>query len=128
MNQKVTKARQSLVAVIILAAFTGFASCEKYKIMPYPFDPAKQWSFKTDIQPIFNANCNTSSCHGGARQPDLSEARSFNSLTTGRYIQAPYETSALYLKMNGSHPTSSFSDSNDKLKILNWITQGAMNN
>ena len=126
MNQKVKKVRQSLVAVIILAAFTGFTSCEKYKILPFPFDPATPWSFKADIQPIFNANCVL--CHGGARQPNLSEGKSYNSLTTGGYINAPYGTSRLYLQMNKSHPTSSFSDSNDKLKILNWVTQGAKNN
>jgi mono/diheme cytochrome c family protein len=126
MNQKVKKVRQSLAAVIMLVAVAGFTSCEKFGILPIPFGPAATLSFKDDIQPIFNANCIT--CHGGARQPVLSEGKSFNSLTTGGFIKSPYETSRLYLQMNNQHPTSSFSVSIDRLKIQAWVTHGAKNN
>jgi hypothetical protein len=127
MNQKVKNLRRSLVVVIILAATAGFTSCEKYKILPTPFDPNATWSLKADIQPIFNSTCALASCHGGARSPDLSEGKAYNSLTKGGYVKAPYETSRLYLQMETGHPSSSLSDVNRK-KILYWTTQGAQNN
>lgn len=127
MNQKVRKVRQSLVAVIILAAAAGLSSCEKFNILPQPFDPSATWSFKTDIQPIFNANCALASCHGGARSPNLSAGKSYNSLTIGGYVNAPAESSRLYIQMNKADHLPR-STENEKLKVLNWISQGAKNN
>jgi hypothetical protein len=128
MNPKVKNLSRSLVAFIILAGAIGFSSCEKYKILPTPFDPAATWSLSTDIQPVFNASCATASCHGGARSPDLSSGKSYNSLSKGGFVKSPYETSRLYMQMNNSHPSSSFSSTNDKLKIQAWVIQGAKNN
>ena len=125
MNLKIRKVLQSLVTVLILAAVAGSTSCEKVKILPFPFDPTVTWSLKTDIQPIFSSICIT--CHGGARSPDLREGKSFNSLTKGGYVNPPYETSRLYLQMKSGHPSSSLSDLN-RNKILYWVTQGAQNN
>lgn len=127
MNQKVKKLRQSLVAVIILAAVAGFTSCEKYKILPQPVDPNAIWSFKTDIQPIFNEKC--VKCHGsgGSNPLILSEGKSYDALIKGGYVTAPAETSKLYSEMTGSSHDSRSSDS-EKLKVLYWIEQGAKNN
>jgi hypothetical protein len=127
MNQKVKKLIESLVAVIFLSAVAGFTSCEKFNILPQPFDPSASWSLKSDIQPIFNSTCALASCHGGARSPNLSEGKSYNSLSKGGYINPPYETSRLYLQMQSGHPNTSLSDVNRK-KILYWVTQGAQNN
>jgi hypothetical protein len=128
MNPKIKELRQSLVAVIILAAIAGFTSCEKVSIKPEPFNASNPWSFKTDIQPIFNNICATASCHGAAKSPNLSAGKAYNSLTKGGYVNAPYATSRLYLQMDNLHPTSSFSATNDRLKIQNWVLQGAKNN
>lgn len=126
MNQKVKKLRQILVVVIILASVGGITSCEKYKILPFPFDPSATWSFKNDIQPIFiNDNC--TNCHNGTRSPDLREGNSYNSLTTRGYVNAPGETSRLYVRMNSSDHISRSSET-DRLKVLNWINQGAKDN
>ncbi|MBA4322701.1 MAG: hypothetical protein C0408_07780 [Odoribacter sp.] len=124
MNQKVKKLRRSLVAVIILAAVAGFTSCEKFNIPPVVFDPLAIWHFQADIQPIFNANC--VSCHGGTRSPDLRDGKSYTALKTV-YVAAPAESSRLYLKMTGSTHIS-HSTEIEKLKVLNWIKQGALNN
>ena len=125
MNLKVKKLRQYLVAVIILAAVAGLTSCEKYKILPQPFDPTAIWSLKTDIQPIFSSICIT--CHGVARSPDLRDGKSYNSLTKGGFVNPPYETSKLYLQMESGHPSSILSDV-DRKKIQYWTLQGAKNN
>ena len=126
MNQKVMKLRQILIAVIILAAVAGFVSCEKYQILPFPFDPTATWSFKNDIQPIFiNDKC--IDCHNGTRSPDLRAGNSYNSLTNGGFVNAPGQTSILYLQMNKSDHISRSSET-DRLKVLNWINQGAKNN
>lgn len=124
MNPKVKKVRQSLVAMIILATVIGFASCEKVGILPIPFDPLATWHFQADIQPIFTANC--IDCHNGTRSPDLRNGKSYNALK-GVYLNLPAENSRLYLKMTSSSHSPKTTD-NEKLKVLNWIKQGALNN
>jgi hypothetical protein len=125
MNQKAKKVKQSLVAVILLAAFTGFTSCEKYSFLPPAVNPNETWHFQGDIQPIFSAKCVT--CHGGVTSPNLTDGKSYNALTKGGYVNAPAETSRLYVKMNSSEhmPRSTQAD---RLKVLYWIEQGALNN
>jgi hypothetical protein len=124
MNQKVKKLRLSLVAVIILAAAAGFTSCEKFNIPPVVFDPTATWHFQADIQPIFNASC--VSCHGGAKSPDLRDGKSY-SILKAAYVTAPAENSRLFLKINSSSHTAKTTEI-EKLKILNWIKQGALDN
>jgi hypothetical protein len=125
MNQKLNRIRQILVAFILLAAVSGITSCEKYSYTPPAVDPNTTWHFQTDIQPIFNANCVT--CHGGTKSPDLRDGKSYLALTKGGYVNAPAESSKLYSKMSGSDH-SARSTETDKLKVLYWITQGALNN
>jgi hypothetical protein len=125
MNQKVKKVRQSLVAVIFLAAVAGFTSCEKYSFTAPPVDPNQVWSFKTDIQPIFNANCIT--CHAGSQSPDLRSDKSYNALKKGGYVNQPGESSRLYVQLNSaSHLPKTIQS--ERSKILYWINQGALNN
>jgi mono/diheme cytochrome c family protein len=114
-----------LPAIFFVAAFWGLMSCEDFKITQPVVDPSATWSLQTDIQPIFNNNCVP--CHGSGKSPDLREGKSFQSLTSGGYVTLPAETSRLYSTMNGSdhYPRSTASE---KLKVLYWITQGALNN
>ena len=116
MNQKVMKQRLSLVVVILLVAAAGFTSCEKFDVKPIPFDATATWHFQADVQPIFNANCIT--CHNGSRSPDLRDGKSYSALSKG-YITAPAETSRLYVPRTSD---------TQKLIILNWLKQGALNN
>lgn len=127
MTPKVKKIREILVAFSLMTALAAFTSCEKYEILPTPFDPTHIWSFKNDIQPILSSTCALASCHGGVQSPNMSEGKAYNSLTNGGYVKPPYETSKLYLQMMSGHPNSSLSDLNRK-KILYWTTQGAQNN
>lgn len=125
MNQKLNKTRQLLVAFILLAAFSGFTSCEKFQYAPPAVDQNKVWHLSTDIQPIFNAHCIT--CHSPNNLPDLHEGKSWKSLTTGGFVNLPAATSRLHLQMTSSSHTSRSSDA-EKLMVLYWIQQGALNN
>jgi hypothetical protein len=125
MNQKLNRIRQILVALVLIAAVEGFSSCEKYSYTPPAVDPAATWHFQTDIQPIFTANCIT--CHGGLQSPNLSDGKSYLALTKGGYVNVPAESSKLYSQMTSSSHTARSTDA-DKLKVLYWITQGALNN
>ncbi len=125
MNQKSRRIRHILGLLIVMATMAGISSCEKYSYEPPAVDPNTTWHFKTDIQPIFNANCTT--CHGGTQTPDLRDGKSYLALTKGNFVSKPAEGSRLYKQMlSSSHVARS--SAVDKLKVLYWITQGALNN
>lgn len=125
MNQKFNRIKQILVVLVLIAAVEGLTSCEKYSFLPRPVDASTTWHFQADIQPIFNSNCIT--CHGGAQAPDLRDGKSFAALTKARLITPPGETSGLYVQLNSSSHASR-TTSSEKLKVLYWINQGALNN
>jgi hypothetical protein len=125
MNQKLNRIRHILGLFILAAMIGGISSCEKYSFEPPAVDPNTTWHFKTDIQPIFTSNC--TGCHGGTQSPDLRDGKSFPALTKGSYVTTPAADSRLYKKMvSSSHEARS--SATDKLKVLYWITQGALNN
>ncbi len=125
MNHKLKRIRQIFVALVLIAA-AGFSSCEKYSYSPASVDPTATWHFKTDIQPIFNTNCVT--CHGSIRSPDLREGKSYLALTKGGFVTLPGLTSKLYHQISSSSDHIPRTTDTEKLKILYWINQGAINN
>ena len=126
MNQKLNRMRQILVALVLIVAVEGFSSCEKYSFSPPAADLNKIWHFQADIQPIFNSDCVT--CHGANRSPDLREGKSYQALTKGKFITPPGETSKLYHQMSTNSEHIPRSTDVEKLKVLSWINQGALNN
>jgi len=127
MNQKLKRIRRIFVALILIAAVVGFTSCEKYSFSPPAVDQNKTWHFQTDIQPIFNSNCVT--CHNGTKQfPDLRDGKSYLALTKGGFVTLPGETSKLYHQMSTNTDHIPRSTDTEKLKVLSWINQGALNN
>ena len=125
MNEKLGKIRHILLALILLGAVSVFSSCEKYTFTPPSVDPEYPWSFQEDIQPIFNSSC--VSCHGGVTDPDLRPAESYRDLTRAGQITPPGETARLYTKMNAPDHISRSTET-ERLKVLYWIDQGALNN
>jgi hypothetical protein len=111
----------------IINRIAGISSCVKYSYPERPVDPNATWHLGADIQPIFNSNCNSASCHGGAQAPDLREGNSFLALSKGGFVKTPGESSRLYLHMSSVSHLSRSSGS-DKLKVLYWVNQGALNN
>jgi hypothetical protein len=125
MNKRLNLLKHLLAVLVIMAAIGGLSSCEKYTWTPEVINPVDTVHFQADIQPIFNANC--TSCHGAIRRPDLRDGKSYESLTSGGYVDQPGETSELYTKMISSDHASRSNDA-DKQKVLVWINQGALNN
>jgi hypothetical protein len=126
MNQKLKRTRQILVVLILIAAVEGFSSCEKYAYTIPKVNPDIPVSFKTDIQPIFDAKCIT--CHNGAQFPDLRTGKSYNALSKAGFITPPGETSTLYIQITTESAHIPRTSATEKDLILNWINQGALNN
>ena len=127
MNQKLKRIRQIFIALILIAAVEGLSSCEKYSFSPPAVDPNQTWHFQADIQPIFNGICIT--CHNGKTQfPDLRSGKSYAALKSGGYITPPGETSILYHQMTTNSAHIPRSTDLQKLEVLYWINQGALNN
>ena len=123
MNQRFKRIRKVIAVFVLIVTAAGFFSCEKYSIIIETADPVVPVLFKTEVQPIFNANCIT--CHGGAISPDLRDC--YNTLKNGGFVNKPGITSRLYVQMTSSSHESR-STAVDKSKVLNWINQGALNN
>ena len=121
----IKKPREIRFIMVLLVTFCGFISCEKYTYNPPTVDETKIWSLQDEIQPIFNSNC--VSCHRGTIPPDLREGKSYNSLTSGGYVNLPAESSKLYTKITSSGHLAR-STEEEKLMVLYWITQGAKDN
>jgi hypothetical protein len=126
MDQKLNILGKLLVAVLLIAAIAGLSSCEKYSWIPEKIDPVIPVYFQAEIQPIFNANC--ISCHTAIRNPDLRDGKSYESLTSGGFVNQPGESSELYLHMTTSSTHIPRSSDTEKNLVLNWINQGALNN
>lgn len=115
----------SLPALIIFAGVVLFSSCEKYAYETEVINPVDTVHFQAQIQPIFNGIC--INCHTGGRNPDLRNGYSYNSLTTGGFVNLPAETSRLYRQITSSSHDS-YTLPAEKQLILIWIQQGALNN
>lgn len=126
MNRNLKNIKQMIAAFILMAAAAGFSSCEKYSYTEPPVDPNAVWHLQADVQPIFNSNCIT--CHGGTLSPDLRSGKSFLALTKGGFVKKPGETSILYHQITTNSDHIPRTSPNEKLKILYWINQGALNN
>jgi hypothetical protein len=126
MNRKLKRIRQIFIVLILITAVEGFSSCEKYSYTERPVDPNTIWHFQTDIQPIFNGIC--INCHNGVQKPDLRSGKSYQTLTSGGFVKAPGETSILYIQITTNADHIPRTTSAEKLKILYWINQGALDN
>ena len=114
--------RRLILPVTCILVLSLFA-CEKY-IIPTPDIPV-DISFSTQIQPIFDANC--VGCHSGGMDPDLRPGESYDALIDGGYVNTDDpESSELYTKLRGTHDSRATEE--EKLTILQWITEGALNN
>ena len=125
MEYKISLKNPRIIVFALLAGIILVASCEKYSFRVETVDPVDSVHFSTVIQPLLDDKC--SGCHRGSRDPDLRSAYSYESLTTGGYVNLPADKSKLYTKViSSSH--ASFTLPEEKLRILYWISQGAKNN
>lgn len=108
-------------------------SCKKGTSEPVCTTPSTV-SFSKDIQPIFNANCNTSGCHIGTKPAgnlNLESSQAYKNLLDSKsgYIDTlKPENSILYTSMTSKTNPMPPSGKLDACKIelvLKWIQQGA---
>ena len=123
-------------ALLIVSLLLVFVACKKGTTKVMCNTPSIV-SFKNDIQPIFNANCNTSGCHSGnkaAGNLKLESANVYAILLDSKsgYIDTLHpENSILYVSMTSKTnpmPPSGKLDECVTGLILKWIQQGAKNN
>lgn len=116
----------------VLAMITGLSSCTQYEILPP--DDVGEVTFSGTIQPIFTANC--AGCHNGTGHPlNLSEGSAFAAMQAytpeqgGQTINtdSPEESVLYIMALDGAHGFFSLSGK-EKAQILQWITDGALNN
>ncbi len=98
--------------------------CEKYIIEKPEIEEGI--SFSTAIQPFFDAKC--ASCHSGSLSPTLTEGNSFDVLVNDGYLNIDNpESSEIYTTLrSGAHDSRATEE--EKLTLLQWITEGALNN
>jgi len=118
---------------LIFSILVLMISCKKGSTEPVCNPPATV-SFSKDIQPIFNANCNTSGCHSGTKPAgnlNLESNQAYANLMDSKsgYIDTiKPENSILYVSMtsktNPMPPTGKLDGCTTDL-ILKWIQQGA---
>jgi len=118
-----------LTTLLLGLLLIGLVSCEYVTIEPndvvLPDEPV---SFATQVAPVFvNAGC--TGCHSGGTAPDLRADKSYNSLTTGNYVNVSDPASSkIVMKINSGHGTSNTISATDKALLLKWIEEGANNN
>ena len=110
-----------LLAGVLIALATG---CEKYIILPPVIEEGV--SYSEQVQPIFDDKC--VGCHSGGMDPDLRPEESYEFLTTNGYVDTLNPESSLIYSKLLSGPHESRATEEEKLIILQWITEGAQNN
>jgi len=110
-----------MVTGILIALATG---CEKYIILPPVIEEGI--SYSEQVQPIFNDKC--VNCHSGNQKPDLRPEESYGYLMDNGYVDTLNpESSKIYTKLqSGAHASRATEE--EKLTILQWVTEGAENN
>lgn len=133
--------RRAMVLISVLAVVVVLPQCGKKEDSGISADP----SFTEEIQPIFNSNCTSSSCHGAGASAGLmltqDQARS-NMVDTDSIIEPSFKrvipgdaaNSYLVMKLEGNQsagqamPVSGTLDSDTIQLIKNWINRGAKDN
>jgi len=121
-----------LLVVLLGTGLSGVISCTYDEVLPYTPDPGEEVFFSMDIVPIFDGNCNSAGCHNGSGPaPDLRSSVAYDALWMGGYINTDSpDQSNLYLWMTeafGPMPPQG-SNATNNANVLQWITQGALNN
>lgn len=89
-------------------------------------------SFKNDVMPIFNQNCNNTGCHdaAGSHAPSLVIDNAYDALLNGNYVNIldPEKSHIYQVISSGEMPPSGALDANDQKILLGWIAEGAKEN
>lgn len=100
-----------------------------YNKTPLPPAPEGDISYSADIQPIWNDNC--VACHqtGTGVPLDLQADNSYDNIINDGYVNLDDPSaSILYVKITPGQSMDQYVTDNQRLVILTWIEQGALNN
>jgi len=118
------------LVMILLGGFS--AGCYYDIVKPAdPNAPPQNVSYSGDLQPIFDANCTASGCHGAdSHVPILLAEESYNSLMAGGFVNTQIPTESILYKelASGAMPTTGKLPSSQIQMVLDWIKLGAPNN
>jgi hypothetical protein len=115
--------KNSILATLFALLFL-FGSCQwmtsEFEVPELP----DEVSFATDIQPFLTSKC--AGCHNGNITLDLTAGASYNELISGGYVNTSDPASSeIVVQTNTGHGALNVSQ---KALLLEWITQGALNN
>ena len=89
-------------------------------------------SFKNDVMPIFDQNCNNTGCHDAieSHPPSLVYDNAYDALVLGNFINVldPEKSKVYQVISTGEMPPSGALDANDQKILLGWIAEGAKEN
>ena len=112
-----------LILILTGIVVLSLSACEKYIIEKPVIEEGV--SFSLEIQPVFDAACIL--CHFGTIEPDLRSEVSYDAIINGEYVNtSDPEESVIYQQLRGDHDDRTTEEG--KLLILQWITEGALNN
>ena len=107
----------------------GLSGCYKDVISPEtdPDGPPQAVSFKVDLAPIFETKC--ASCHNPTgHKPFLAKDVSYQTIVNGGFVNTLVpKASRLYQAVYGEM-SEYIPSPKDKLKVYDWIRNGAPNN
>ena len=113
----------------------GFAlsGCYKDVILPDsavdPDGPPQFVSYKTDLEPLFNAKCALSGCHvSGAYKPYLKTGESYLQITSGGFVNLLIPKESIFYKKINGEMKEYIPSATDRQKVYDWIRNGAPNN
>jgi hypothetical protein len=117
----------SLLMVLLTVLISSCYYRENEVLRPEP--PPEDISYSEDIQPIWDARCNSATCHGGRWAPNLLASVSYNELIGGGYVdeQNPAGSIIYEVCVSGGSMVQ-YTEVGDAEKILKWIEDGAQNN
>ncbi len=134
MNSSLKKIRK-IAKVVFLGIFViimGLSSCTWNQNLVEEIElPDSTISFSNAIIPIFETSClSPGFCHDeGDKSPILTEARAFDELATGGFIDVDNpEQSKLYVKILDGGSMAQYVTAQERALILQWIIEGAENN
>jgi len=120
--------KKKVIFLLIVGFMTGIVACEYEMIKPEPpivIDDSVEYSFSTDIYPMFDS---CKGCHGSSGGVDLGTVeKAYTTLSAKNLITPGANTDCgLVTKLKAGH-NNSFTP-NDFAKIEHWVDKGAKNN